>query len=179
MTRRPLELRLNHMDENMQPYAVFPDEIPGRKFTNFSEVRDNIIGLTDKVCGTNKNIVDKPIVLQVYSHTCPDLTLIDLPGITRIAIAGQSEDIEKVTRMMAHRYVSDPRTIILCVVPANADMTTSDGLQMARQLDPKGIRTIGVITKIDIMDRGTNAKRMIMNLEVPLRLGYVGVKNRA
>jgi len=50
---------------------------------------------------------------------------------------------------------------------------------MARQLDPKGIRTIGVITKIDIMDRGTNAKRMIMNQEVPLRMGYVGVKNRA
>ena len=49
---------------------------------------------------------------------------------------------------MAQRYVGDPRTIILCVLPANADMTTSDGLQMARQLDPKGIRTIGVITKI-------------------------------
>lgn len=75
--------------------------------------------------------------------------------------------------------MSDPRTIILCVVPANADMTVSDGLQMARQLDPKGIRTVGVITKVDIMDRGTNAKRMIMNQEVPLRLGYVGVKNRA
>jgi hypothetical protein len=50
---------------------------------------------------------------------------------------------------------------------------------MARQLDPKGIRTIGVITKVDIMDRGVNAKRMIMNQEVPLRLGYVAVKNRA
>ncbi len=142
-------------------------------------MQDNIIGLTDKICGNDKNIVDKPIVLQVYSNTCPDLTLIDLPGITRIAIAGQPDNIEKITRAMAHRYVSDPRTIILCVVPANADMTTSDGLQMARQLDPKGIRTIGVITKIDIMDRGTNAKRMIMNQEVTLRLGYVGVKNRA
>ena len=62
---------------------------------------------------------------------------------------------------MAHRYVSDPRTIILCVVPANADISTSDGLQMARELDPKGLRTIGVITKIDIMDKGTSAKRML------------------
>lgn len=135
--------------------------------------------MTDKVAGKSTNIVDRPIVLQVYSHTCPDLTLIDLPGITRIALADQSSDIEKVTKAMAHRYVSDPRTIVLCVVPANADMTTSDGLQMARQVDPKGIRTIGVITKIDIMDRGTNAKRMIMNQEVQLRLGFVGVKNRA
>jgi dynamin 1-like protein len=64
---------------------------------------------------------------------------------------------------MAHRYVSDPRTIILAVVPANADMTTSDGLMMARNLDSKGIRTVGVITKIDIMDRGVNAKKMLMN----------------
>lgn len=80
---------------------------------------------------------------------------------------------------MALRYVKDPRTIILCVIPANADMTTSDALQMARDLDPKGVRTIGVITKIDIMDRGTNAKRMLLGQEVPLRLGYVGVKNRS
>jgi len=87
VTRRPLELRLNHIDEGIKPYAIFPDEIPGKKFTNFGEVRDNIVGLTDKKCGADKNIVDIPIVLQVYSHTCPDLTLIDLPGITRIAIA--------------------------------------------------------------------------------------------
>lgn len=80
---------------------------------------------------------------------------------------------------MANRYVSDPRTIILCVLPANADMTTSDGLQMAREVDPKGIRTIGVITKIDIMDRGTSAKRMIEGKDVALRLGFIGIKNRS
>lgn len=84
--------------------------------------------MTDKVCGSNKGIVDLPIILNIYSHTCPDLTLIDLPGITRIAIGGQDEKIEQITKAMAHWYVSDPRTIILCVVPANADMTTSDGL---------------------------------------------------
>lgn len=80
---------------------------------------------------------------------------------------------------MARRYVGEPRTIILIVIPANADMTTSDGLQMAREVDPKGIRSIGVITKIDIMDAGTNAKNMILGHEVPLRLGYIGVKNRS
>ena len=80
---------------------------------------------------------------------------------------------------MCGRYCGDPRTIILCVVPGNADMTTSDGLHMARELDPKGLRTLGVITKIDIMDRGTNAKRMLTGQDVPLRLGYVGVKNRS
>ncbi len=50
---------------------------------------------------------------------------------------------------------------------------------MAKSVDPKGIRTLGVVTKIDIMDAGTNAKKMLMGQEVPLRLGYVGVKNRS
>ena len=77
------------------------------------------------------------------------------------------------------RYVGDPRTIILCTIPANADMTTSDGLQISREVDPKGIRTIGVITKIDIMDKGTSAKRMIEGKDVALRLGFIGIKNRS
>ena len=79
---------------------------------------------------------------------------------------------------MALKYIEDPRTIILCVIPGNADMTTSDALQLCREIDPKGIRTVGVITKIDIMDKGTNARRMLMGQDVSLRLGYVGVKSR-
>lgn len=127
-------------------------------------MRDGINSLTDKVAGAKKNIVNKAIVLTVYSHTCPDLTVIDLPGITRIPLAnsGQPDDIERVTKEMAEYYVTDPRTIILCVIPANADLTTSEALQMARRLDPKGIRTVGVITKIDIMDRGVDARRMLL-----------------
>jgi dynamin 1-like protein len=78
---------LNHLFEESKPWAVF-EEIPGKKFFDFNEVRNNITVLTDKVAGDKKNIVDKPIVLNVYSHSCPDLTLIDLPGITRIPIAG-------------------------------------------------------------------------------------------
>ena len=179
VTRRPLELRLNHQPEGTKPWAEFSQELKGKKFTNFKQVRDTIIELTDKVAGTNTNIVDDPIVLNVYSHTCPDLTLVDLPGITLIPIPGQPENIEQITRSMAERYVCDSRTIILCVVSANADMATQEGLRMARRIDPKGIRTVGVITKIDIMDRGTNAKRMIMNQEIQLRLGFVGVKNRS
>lgn len=180
-TRRPLELRLVHESvESVKPWAEF-GEVPNKKFTNFDEVRKTIETLTDKVAGGNKGIVDDPITLTIHSPTCPDLTVIDLPGVTRIPLRGsdQKEDIEKVTKSMAKRYVCDPRTIILCVIPANADMTTSDGLHMAREVDPKGTRTIGVITKIDIMDKGTNAKNMIMGHEVPLALGYCGVKNRS
>jgi replication fork clamp-binding protein CrfC len=105
--------------------------------------------------------------------------MIDLPGITRIAIGDQGSNIEQVTKDMARSYIKEERTIILCVVPANVDMTTSDGLQMAMQIDPTGDRTIGVITKIDIMDKGTNAVRMLDNKEVKLKMGYYGIKNRS
>ena len=64
---------------------------------------------------------------------------------------------------MAGRYCKDPKTIILCVIPANQDMAISDGLKLAREWDRTQERTIGVITKIDIMDKGTSAKKMLMN----------------
>lgn len=76
-------------------------------------------------------------------------------------------------------YCKDPKTIILCVIPANQDLSTSDGLKLAREWDKAGERTIGVITKIDIMDKGTNAKKMLMNEEIHLKLGYIGIVNRA
>ena len=82
-----MELRLNHLHEDAKPWAVF-EEVPGKKFYDFTEVRNTINALTDKVAGSKKGIVDKPIILNIFSPTCPDLTLIDLPGITRIPLAG-------------------------------------------------------------------------------------------
>ncbi|CAK0814491.1 unnamed protein product [Prorocentrum cordatum] len=184
VTRRPLELRLVHL--NTQEYkpgdawGIFDKVLPGQKFTDFNEVRAEIERQTEEVAGKNKGIVNDPIVLTVYATGAPDLTLIDLPGITRVPIKGsdQSEDIEKLTRDMTLHYVRDPRTVILAVLPANQDMSVSDALQLARQVDPQGMRTIGVVTKIDIMDQGTDASRMLLGEDVPLRLGYVGVKMR-
>lgn len=124
--------------------------------------------LTDQVSGSKKNIVNIPIILTIYSSTCPDLTLVDLPGITRIPLHGseQPDNIEEVTKNMALHYVKEPRTIILAVIPANSDLSTSDALKMAKEIDPQGKRTLGVLTKIDIMDRGTSAKRILMNQEI-------------
>ena len=177
VTRRPLELRLCHISTG-DPWAVF-EERKGTKFTDFVKVRETIEALTDEVCGKDKNILDKPIVLNVYSQTCPDLTLVDLPGVTRVPIEGQPKNIEEITKNMAIRYIEDPLTIILCVIAANSDIATSDGLKLAKEIDTTGSRTLGVLTKLDIMDAGTDARKALMNEEIPLKLGYVGVKNRS
>ncbi|CAG9477254.1 dynamin-like protein, putative [Plasmodium vivax] len=182
VTRRPIEFRLIHIkeDSEVKHWAIFEDD-KSRKFTDFNQVREHINNLTDEIAGKNKGIIDEPIVLNIYSTSCPDLSLIDLPGITRVPLknSDQTDDIERLTREMAFRYVKDPRTIILAVLPANADMSTSDALQIARKVDPKGLRTIGVITKIDLMDKGADASKMLMNDEITLRLGYTGVVNRS
>ena len=177
VTRRPLELRLCHINSG-QPWAIF-EERKGKKFTDFIEVRKTIEALTDEVCGKECNILDKPIVLNVYSQTCPDLTLVDLPGVTRVPIKGQPANIEEVTKNMCRRYADDPLTIILCVIAANCDIAISDGLKLAKEIDKSGSRTLGVLTKLDIMDAGTDARKALMNEEIPLKLGYVGVKNRS
>lgn len=169
--------------EDSKPFGVFDDVKdamgnPLRMF-DFEEIRKKIIELTDQVAGVKKQIVDNPIILSVTSPSCPDLTLVDLPGMTKISVDGQQEDIERVTREMAERYCKEEKTIILAVIAANQDLANSEALQLARKLDKHGKRTIGCLTKIDIMDRGTSAKKMVLGQEIPLRLGYVGVKGRS
>jgi GTPase SAR1 family protein len=184
VTRRPLELRLVHL--NTQEYnspvawAVF-DKVGDKQYTNFNDVREEIERQTDLIAGENKGIVNDPLILTVYATDAPDLSLVDLPGITRVPVRGsdQTEDIEKLTRDMTLHYINDPRTIILAVLPANQDVSTSDALQLARHADPKGLRTIGVVTKIDIMDHGTDAAKMLRGEDIPLKHGYVGVKMRS
>ncbi len=138
-----------------------------------------IEGLTDKVCGGSKDIVDQRIALEIRWQQCPNLTLVDLPGITKVAVQGQRQDIYQVVYGLTKKYISDAKTIILCAIPANADLACSDGLKLAREIDPEGRRTIGVLTKIDLMDRGTNARSVLLNQEIPLKMGYVGTKNRS
>ena len=81
--------------------------------------------MTDKVCGSKKIIKDIPIVLNIFSASCPNLTIVDLPGITSIPVGEQPKNIYEITRDMALRYIKDARSIILCVIPANQDLSTS------------------------------------------------------
>ncbi len=113
--------------------------------------------LTDKISGNGKNISTNPIVCSIYSSTVPDLTLIDLPGITRNPIDDQPKNIEEITKNLVRFYCENINTVIICVIPANIDLSNSEALKFARILDPQGERTLGVITKLDLMDEGTNA----------------------
>lgn len=107
------------------------------------------------------------------------LTLVDLPGLTKVPIGDQPSDIEKQTRNLISEYIAKPNSIILAVSPANVDLVNSEALKLARYVDPQGRRTIGVLTKIDLMDHGTNALDILSGRVYPLKLGFIGVVNRS
>ncbi|XP_064450389.1 dynamin-3 isoform X5 [Mirounga angustirostris] len=175
VTRRPLVLQLV---TSKAEYAEFL-HCKGKKFTDFDEVRHEIEAETDRVTGMNKGISSIPINLRVYSPHVLNLTLIDLPGITKVPVGDQPPDIEYQIREMIMQFITRENCLILAVTPANTDLANSDALKLAKEVDPQGLRTIGVITKLDLMDEGTDAREVLENKLLPLRRGYVGVVNRS
>lgn len=151
----------------------------GKKFYDFDEIRKEIVRDTIKVAGSNNELSDTPISLSIHSPNVPTLTLIDLPGLIKISIGKQDFNIEDRIRDMIMDFIKEDTCLILAVTPANTDLANSDALKLARQVDVKGERTIGVITKCDLMDKGTDCRDILDNKVIPLRLGYVGVVNRS
>ncbi|XP_026208222.1 dynamin-2a isoform X3 [Anabas testudineus] len=175
VTRRPLILQLVN---NKAEYAEFL-HCKGKKFVDFDEVRAEIEAETDRITGSNKGISPIPINLRIYSPHVLNLTLIDLPGMTKVAVGDQPIDIEHQIRDMLLQFITKESCLILAVTPANTDLANSDALKIAKEVDPQGLRTIGVITKLDLMDEGTDAKEILENKLLPLRRGYIGVVNRS
>ncbi|XP_010776955.1 dynamin-3-like [Notothenia coriiceps] len=175
VTRRPLILQLVN---SKVEYAEFL-HCKGRKFVDFDEVRLEIEAETERVTGSNKGISTVPINLRVYSPNVLNLTLIDLPGMTKVAVGDQPVDIEHQIMEMLMQFITKDSCLILAVTPANTDLANSDALKISKEVDPQGLRTIGVITKLDLMDEGTDARDILENKLLPLRRGYIGVVNRS
>ncbi|XP_016302372.1 dynamin-1-like isoform X4 [Sinocyclocheilus anshuiensis] len=175
VTRRPLVLQLINCPTE---YAEFL-HCKGKKFTDFDEVRQEIEAETDRATGQNKGISPVPINLRVYSPNVLNLTLVDLPGMTKVPVGDQPADIEHQIRDMLMQFVTKDNCLLLAVSPANSDLANSDALKIAKEVDPQGLRTIGVITKLDLMDEGTDAREILENKLLPLRRGYIGVVNRS
>jgi len=152
---------------------------PGRRYYDFSMIRDEISRDTNRLAGLNsKGVSPTPIHLKIYSPHVLSLTMVDLPGLTKVAVQDQPADIEEQIYQINAQYGSNPNAILLAVTGANTDLASSDALKLARELDPRGERTIGVLTKLDLMDPGTDASDILHNRVIPLRRGYIAVVNR-
>ncbi|EPQ58554.1 hypothetical protein GLOTRDRAFT_35315 [Gloeophyllum trabeum ATCC 11539] len=192
VTRRPLVLQLINRPATAQTNGTSSDgdkaanadewgeflHLPGEKFYDFNKIRAEIVRDTEAKTGKNAGISPLPINLRIFSPNVLTLTLVDLPGLTKVPVGDQPRDIEKQIREMLLKYISKPSCIILAVTAANTDLANSDGLKLAREVDPEGTRTIGVLTKVDLMDAGTDVVDILAGRVIPLRLGYVPVVNR-
>ncbi|KAI0730440.1 Dynamin central region-domain-containing protein [Earliella scabrosa] len=180
VTRRPLVLQLIHTpgsESDIQEWGQFLHI--DKRYTDFNDIRREIEQETFRVAGQNKGISKLPIHLRIYSPNVLDLTLVDLPGLTKIPVGDQPSDIERQIRSLVLDYISKPNCVILAVSAANVDLANSEALKLARSVDPQGRRTIGVLTKLDLMDAGTNALDILTGRIYPLKLGFIGVVNRS
>ncbi|XVF52422.1 hypothetical protein PTKIN_Ptkin05aG0016700 [Pterospermum kingtungense] len=178
VTRRPLVLQLHKTGQGVQEYGEFL-HLPKKKITDFSMVRKEIQDETDRVTGKSKQISPVPIHLSIYSPNVVNLTLIDLPGLTKVAVEGQPDSIVQDIENMVRSYVEKPNCIILAITPANQDIATSDAIKLSREVDPTGERTFGVLTKLDLMDKGTNAVDVLEGRAYQLQHPWVGIVNRS
>lgn len=195
VTRRPLVLQLYN---TLQPGAVYESNLndddlqneidgeewgeflhqPGKRYRDFVSIRTEIVLETERLVGSNRGVDHAPIHLKIFSPRVLALTLVDLPGIAKVPVGDQPANIEEQIREMCLEYISNPNAIILAVTSANQDLANSDALKLAQEIDPLGNRTVGVLTKLDLMDDGTDSSEILMNQVIPLRRGYIGVVNR-
>ncbi|MCJ8734330.1 hypothetical protein PDJAM_G00234030 [Pangasius djambal] len=190
VTRRPLILQLVHVDPEDRRKTSEENGVEGEEwgkflhtknkiYTDFDEIRQEIEAETERISGINKGISSEPIHLKIFSPHVVNLTLVDLPGITKVPVGDQPKDIEVQIRELILQYISNPNCIILAVTAANTDMATSEALKVAREVDPDGRRTLAVVTKLDLMDAGTDAMDVLMGRVIPVKLGLIGVVNRS
>nr|CAB3239228.1 dynamin-1-like protein [Phallusia mammillata] len=204
VTRRPLVLQLVHVDEKSGSDTVQENGITDEDFhqsldvqqnrgneygkflhtkdkifRDFNEIKHEIQQETDRLGGTNKGICTDPIRLKIFSPNVLNLTLVDLPGIIKVPVGDQPDDIEQQVRDLILQYISNPNSIILALTPANVDFATSEALKMAKRVDPDGRRTLAVVTKLDLMDAGTDAIDVLCGRIIPVKLGIIGVINRS
>ncbi|CDQ91102.1 unnamed protein product [Oncorhynchus mykiss] len=143
-------------------------------------VLDAIPSAQDEMAGVGVGISDDLISLEIGSPDVPDLTLIDLPGIARVAVKGQPENIGEQIKRLIRKFITKQETINLVVVPCNVDIATTEALKMAQEVDPDGERTLGILTKPDLVDKGTEETvvDIVHNEVIQLTKGYMIVKCR-
>ncbi|XP_051870969.1 interferon-induced GTP-binding protein Mx3-like isoform X1 [Pristis pectinata] len=180
VTRCPLELKL----KNVKAANVWKGKISYKDYSNklssTTQVEEEILKAQNSIAGQGVGISHELISLEIESTNVPDLTLIDLPGIARVAVGGQPQDIGDQIKRLIKSFIQKQETINLVVVPCNVDIATTEALKMAREVDPSGDRTLGILTKPDLVDKGTevNVVEIVKNMVVELSKGYMVVKCR-
>lgn len=174
ITRRPIELTLVNTSDITAEYGEFPSLGLG-KIRDFSHIQKTLTDLNLAVPAA-ECVSDDPIRLSIYSPNVPDLSLIDLPGYIQVAGEDQPPELKQKIAELCDKYIQPPN-VILAISAADVDLANSTALRASKRVDPRGERTIGVVTKMDLVEPARGAS-ILGDRKYPLRLGYVGVVSR-
>ncbi|KAL6481497.1 hypothetical protein MHYP_G00095770 [Metynnis hypsauchen] len=180
VTRCPLQLKLRKIKSEVQWQAVLSYKDVSIKLEDPSQVEGYVCKAQNELAGDGVGICDDLITLEIISANVCDLTLINLPGIARVPVQGQPEDIGDQIKNLIRRFIEKSETINLVVVPCNVEFATTEALKMAQEVDPEGKRTLVILTKPDLIDKGTEKTilKIVRNQVIPLNKGYIVVKCR-
>lgn len=171
VTRRPIELTLVNTPNSQEITADFPS-MRIYNLKDFKEVK-RILLESNMAVPSTEAVSDEPIQLTIKSSKVPDLSLVDLPGYIQVESVDQPIELKSKIRQLCDKYLQEPN-IILAISAADVDLANSAALRASKVADPQGLRTIGVITKLDLVD-AKQARAILNNKKYPLKMGYVGV----
>jgi hypothetical protein len=138
------------------------------------------MGIETSEGGSRRTFSDDILRLEIAGPDQDHFSVIDIPGIFKRTTQGLTtkEDILMVNDMV-ESYMSNPRSVILTVIPSNADIALQEILEMAEEIDPDGIRTFGILTKPDLVDKGSEniVIRLLEGEAHKLRLGWHLLRN--
>uniref|UniRef100_A0A672STD6 Interferon-induced GTP-binding protein Mx-like n=1 Tax=Sinocyclocheilus grahami TaxID=75366 RepID=A0A672STD6_SINGR len=154
VTRCPLVLKLKKITKGNNWHGVLSYKKQEKTLKDQAEVEKAVLNAQTVLAGEGEGISSDMITLEIQSSDVPDLTLIDLPGIARVATGNQPVDIEEQIKSLIEKFIKRQETISLVVVPANIDIATTEALRMASKVDSTGQRTLGILTKPDLVDKG-------------------------
>ncbi|CAN6719853.1 unnamed protein product [Malus baccata var. baccata] len=170
-TRVPLIMRFQH---SPQPELSLECNSKVDR-TDENNISDDIVKATNSIAGGGTTgISNTPLTLLVKKNGAPDLTMVDLPGITRVPIQGQPKNIYDQIKDMIMQYIKPEET--LNVLSASVDFATCESIRMSQSVDKTGERTLALVMKVDKAPEGLLEK--VTGDDVNIGLGYVYVRNR-
>ena len=185
-TRTPLHIQLCY---NEKMYAQFDSKTiqltnPLPTLKEVEEINNEIKRQTILKAGNEMNVSEDEIYLKICSPYVPNLNLIDLPGLTMVACTdkGQPSDIKEKIRSLVSKYIKNEKNIILCVIPAREDIETDIALELVKSYDTNLKNTMGVLTKIDLMNKNNDVVKYLKNnisKDLIVNYGYYAIKNRS
>jgi GTP-binding protein EngB required for normal cell division len=202
VTRTPLQLELSPIQSSAQSSIEFGEysvtegsssawrtiksikvTYPEPGYDELKSVGLEIERLTNVIAGSNKNISHTPINIKIFLPNVPHLTLVDLPGLTQIACKdkGQPDDIKEQIENLIGKYIQSSETIILAVVAARNDVEADVGIGMVKKYDQNFSRSIGILTKVDLMNHDTDVSDYVkgtISKNLKMAFGYYLVRNR-